>query len=119
MMSPPAIYTSSAYPCGTVISCAWQHKPQMAGTKPIYPRRYANLIWDGCARLDEQLGALESKLRDADGQVQQLLGHSTALWLDEGAGPPEQDETSTGKDQTGNGAEQADDADGPIQRRAR
>ena len=79
------------------------------------------LTWSyfGCARLDEQLGALESKLRDADGHVQQLLGHSKALWLDEGAGPPGQAETSSDKEQTGNGAVEADDADGPIQRRPR
>lgn len=36
------------------------------------------------ARLDDQLGALEGKLREADTHVQQLLGHSTALWLAEG-----------------------------------
>ncbi len=103
-----------------VIRGAWQQR-RPKGLEPSTTILGATLMWpcDGCARLDEQLGALESKLRDADGEVQQLLGHSTALWLDEGAGPPGQDEASSDKEQTGNGSVQADDADGPIQRRPR
>ena len=42
-------------------------------------------LCDGRVRLDEQLGALESRLGEADSHVQHLLGHSTALWLAEGS----------------------------------
>ena len=71
----------------------------------------------GCARLDEQLGFLETKLRDADGNVQQLLGHSTALWLDDGARPSTHEQPSSDTGQSNDG--HVDDADGPIQRRPR
>ena len=57
---------------------------------------------DGRFRLDEQLGALESRLGEADSHVQHLLGHSTALWLAEGA-------ECTGKDRT-SGAEETQQA---------
>jgi hypothetical protein len=35
--------------------------------------------------------ALEGKLREADSHVQHLLGHSTALWLQDSSGAPGQE----------------------------
>ena len=48
---------------------------------------------NGHVRLDEQLGALESRLGEADSHVQHLLGHSTALWLAKGTQCKDKDGT--------------------------
>ena len=74
-------------------------------------------LLNDCARLDEQLEALERKLREADGQVQHLLGHSTAMWLDEGTKSSGQQQLSSCRGQGLDEPEDVDDADGPIQRR--
>lgn len=51
------------------------------------------ILCNGHVRLDEQLGALESRLGEADSHVQHLLGHSTALWLAEGTQCKDKDST--------------------------
>ena len=51
------------------------------------------MLCNGHVRLDEQLGALESRLGEADSHVQHLLGHSTALWLAEGTQCKDKDST--------------------------
>ena len=59
--------------------------------------QFGNDVVNGHVRLDEQLGALESRLGEADSHVQHLLGHSTALWLAEGTQCNSKD--STGADE--------------------
>ena len=56
-----------------------------------HTRWICDIIVMALARLDEQLAALEGKLREADGHVQHLLGHSTALWLGDGSAAPGQE----------------------------
>ena len=65
-------------------ACVVLHAVRSSYQDHVRTSNLITILCNGHVRLDEQLGALEGRLGEADSHVQHLLGHSTALWMAEG-----------------------------------